>query len=43
MSMKETSEYNYQTLMDILAEMVKNYLTIKPKQTGGEENANEGK
>ncbi|MEB6551146.1 hypothetical protein MXL46_19050 [Heyndrickxia sporothermodurans] len=39
MNMEETSEYNYQTLIDILAEMVKNYLTTNSKQTGGEKNA----
>ncbi|WP_268927071.1 MULTISPECIES: hypothetical protein [Bacillaceae] len=40
MSMEEAAEYKYQTLIDILAEMVKNYLTTNPKRNEGEGNAN---
>lgn len=39
MSMEETAEYQYQTLIDILAEMVKNYMTTNQKKNGGDENA----
>jgi hypothetical protein len=42
MNMGEATEYQYQTLIDILAEMVKNYLTTNPKQNEGE-NENAGK
>ncbi|WP_286365485.1 hypothetical protein [Rossellomorea vietnamensis] len=43
MNIEETTDYNYQTLIDILAEMVKNYLTTNTEHDGGEENANQGK
>lgn len=39
MNMEETAEYQYQTLIDILAEMVKNYMITNPKKNGGVENA----
>ncbi|HGH7179263.1 TPA: hypothetical protein ACJMKL_001415 [Bacillus luti] len=43
MSMEEASEYKYHTLVDILAEMVKNYLTTIPKQNEGEKNESAAK
>ncbi|MFK9091711.1 hypothetical protein [Bacillus salipaludis] len=43
MNMGEATEYKYQTLIDILAEMVKNYLINSPKQNEGEKNENAGK
>lgn len=39
MDMEKTIEYEYQSLIDILAEMVTTYLTIHPIQRGGEANA----
>ncbi|HFK1565458.1 MULTISPECIES: hypothetical protein [Bacillaceae] len=36
MNMEDTQEYKYQTLIDILAEMVKGYLTNQPTQKEGE-------
>ncbi|WP_165362291.1 hypothetical protein [Bacillus thuringiensis] len=36
MSLEETSEDRYQTLIDILADMVKVYLNSQPKPKGGE-------
>ncbi|MFB1050665.1 hypothetical protein [Paraliobacillus sp. JSM ZJ581] len=36
MNMEDTQEYKYQTLVDILAEMVKSYLTNQSTQNEGE-------
>lgn len=37
--MEKTIEYEYQSLIDILAEMVTTYLSTHPIQKGGEANA----
>ena len=34
--MEEMSDYKYQTLIDILSEMVKGYLTDQSREKGGE-------